>query len=103
MGAGRIRMGDLRNRIGKFSPEELERLALRLQKRLSAIEPEASIPKTSDNGPSPLSYSQERLWLLNQLDRDSAAYNLAWALRLYGALDVAALQTALDALVVRQS
>src|ERR1700691_1490651 len=96
-------MSELRERIGKLSPEELERLALRLQKRVSAVEPEEAIRRTSDDGPCPLSFSQERLWLLDQLDPDSATYNLAWALRLRGTLDVAALQKALDALVVRQS
>ncbi|BBH46995.1 hypothetical protein KU43P_34720 [Pseudomonas sp. KU43P] len=47
------------------------------------------------------SYAQRRLWTLWQLDRSSAAYNQAGVLRLDGALDVTALQAALDALVAR--
>ena len=96
-------MSDLREHLGKLSPEQLERLALRLQKRAPAAPAKATIPKTCDDGPCPLSYSQERLWLLDQLDPDSAAYNLAWALRIHGALDLPALRKALDELVVRQS
>ncbi|HEY0733579.1 MAG TPA: condensation domain-containing protein, partial [Herpetosiphonaceae bacterium] len=49
----------------------------------------------------PLSFAQQRLWFLDQLTPHSAAYNVPLALRLHGALDVAALQSSLDALVVR--
>ncbi|HJU38912.1 MAG TPA: amino acid adenylation domain-containing protein, partial [Tahibacter sp.] len=51
--------------------------------------------------PLVLSYAQQRLWFIDQLDRGSARYNMPVALRLRGALDVAALQGALDTLVAR--
>ncbi|WP_275690207.1 MULTISPECIES: non-ribosomal peptide synthetase [Streptomyces] len=43
----------------------------------------------------PLSYAQRRLWFLNRLDRDSAAYNMPVALRLRGPLDSTAMCAAL--------
>ncbi len=49
----------------------------------------------------PLSYAQERLWFLWQLEPDSAAYNLPRALRLRGQLDLVALGQSFDALVER--
>jgi acyl carrier protein len=49
----------------------------------------------------PLSYSQERLWFLDQLQPGSAAYNLPGALRLDGRLDAAALEAALGEVVRR--
>jgi amino acid adenylation domain-containing protein len=42
--------------------------------------------------PIPLSFAQQRLWILTQLEPDGAAYNLPIALRLSGVLDVQALE-----------
>ncbi len=52
---------------------------------------------------APLSLAQERLWLLQRLDPGDTAYNLTRAFRLRGALDAAALDRALSALVWRHS
>lgn len=47
------------------------------------------------------SYAQDRLWLLHQMAPDDPAYNLAWAFRITGPLDAAALVTALSAVAGR--
>jgi len=49
----------------------------------------------------PLSWAQQRLWFLDQLEPDSAAYNLHWAARLDGVVSVAGLQAAINALLAR--
>lgn len=49
----------------------------------------------------PLSFGQERLWFLDQLEPGKALYNLPFAFRLSGALDVGALSQALTWLVSR--
>ncbi|MFQ6230928.1 amino acid adenylation domain-containing protein, partial [Nocardia sp. NPDC002869] len=49
----------------------------------------------------PLSLAQQRMWFLNQFDTDSAAYNLAVAVRLTGDLDIAALEQAVADVVGR--
>ncbi|GAA0573342.1 amino acid adenylation domain-containing protein [Halomonas salifodinae] len=47
----------------------------------------------------PLSFAQQRLWFLQQLDPSSPAYNLAGAVRLTGDLQVAKLRGALQAVL----
>jgi amino acid adenylation domain-containing protein len=49
----------------------------------------------------PLSFAQERLWFLHQLEPDSPAYNIPKAVRLSGALNIAALQKSLATIVSR--
>ncbi|HEU0054618.1 MAG TPA: amino acid adenylation domain-containing protein, partial [Longimicrobium sp.] len=54
-----------------------------------------------EGGDAPLSFAQERLWFIDRLEPGAAAYNLAVALRLRGALDAEALERALGELVRR--
>ncbi|SUA76424.1 Tyrocidine synthase III [Nocardia otitidiscaviarum] len=49
----------------------------------------------------PLSLAQQRMWFLNQFDTASAANNIPFAIRLTGALDIAALRAAIGDLVRR--
>jgi amino acid adenylation domain-containing protein len=61
----------------------------------------AGLVAVSRDGTLPLSFGQERLWFLDQLDPGSAAYNIAWTVRLSGALNPAALRAALECLIAR--
>jgi amino acid adenylation domain-containing protein/non-ribosomal peptide synthase protein (TIGR01720 family) len=49
----------------------------------------------------PLSFAQNRMWVLNQLQGPSAVYNMSVALQLRGALDLEALEAALADVVGR--
>src|SRR6185369_10300348 len=49
----------------------------------------------------PLSYAQQRLWFIHQLDPASVAYNIPLAVRLTGRLDIAALRATLTEVVRR--
>ncbi|MGW1591230.1 amino acid adenylation domain-containing protein [Streptomyces sp. NPDC002386] len=49
----------------------------------------------------PLSYAQRRLWFLQRLETDSAAYHIPLPLRLDGPLDIGALGAALHDVVLR--
>jgi alpha-ketoglutarate-dependent taurine dioxygenase len=68
----------------------------------SAEESEAeALEPVSRNRKLPLSFAQRRLWFLAQLQPDSAFYNVATAFRIAGPLNTAALEAAIDALVMR--
>ncbi|WP_414445215.1 amino acid adenylation domain-containing protein [Burkholderia sp. 22PA0106] len=60
-----------------------------------------TIPRADRSARLPLSFAQQRLWFLDQLESDSAAYNICEALTMRGALDPAAMRTALNRLVAR--
>ncbi|MDF0668421.1 MAG: amino acid adenylation domain-containing protein [Nitrospira sp.] len=60
-----------------------------------------SISRVERDGPVPLSFAQQRLWVLAQLEPDGASYNLPIALRLSGTLDAAALERSVNELVRR--
>ncbi|MFN6464049.1 MAG: amino acid adenylation domain-containing protein, partial [Nostoc sp. DedVER02] len=49
----------------------------------------------------PLSFAQERLWLLNQLEPDNPSYNEQAALKLHGKLNVVALEQSLNKIIDR--
>ncbi|HEX2079711.1 MAG TPA: condensation domain-containing protein, partial [Longimicrobium sp.] len=56
---------------------------------------------TERTGPLPLSFAQERLWFLHQMEPEGAGYNMPWPGRLRGCLDARALERALGELVRR--
>src|SRR5438270_9607019 len=59
------------------------------------------IPRRTNNDPAPLSFAQQRLWFLDQLDPGGSAYNIPWAIRLEGCLNVEVLRQALAEIIAR--
>ena len=85
-----------------FDAPTLEALAARVDEthpsggmRIPALRPVERI------GATPLSFAQQRLWFLDQLDPGSASYNVPVVLRLEGELDIGALEKSFHALVRR--
>ena len=81
-----------------FEASTVERLALRLQTPSVAEPPLRAEPRPAR---VPLSYAQQRLWFLDQLQGAGTEYNMSEALRLRGRLDPAALEAALQLVVER--
>src|SRR5215813_2982774 len=59
------------------------------------------IQRRSERGQAPLSFSQLRLWFLDQLAPGNASYLIPMAVRLKGVLDVDALEASLKELTRR--
>jgi amino acid adenylation domain-containing protein len=78
-------------------------LAARVEARLrgGAALPEAPIPRVPRDGPLRLSFAQERLWFLAELDPGSEAFTIVSRTRLRGALNAPALERAFAELVRR--
>ncbi len=64
-------------------------------------QPMPSLQPVSRDQELPLSLAQQRLWLLDQMEGGSAAYNIARAMRLEGRLDIAALEQAVTEIARR--
>ncbi len=86
-----------------FEHPALEDFASRVEEALRssaglAAPPLVPVPR---DGALPLSFAQERLWFLHQVEPGSAVYNVPTAVRLRGALDERALEGAFSATVRR--
>jgi len=75
-----------------------EVMRLRQKEKASVMPP--IVPVLRDQ-PLPLSYSQQRMWLLHQLAPQSTAYNMPFASRQMGRLNKAALRSTIDAICSR--
>ena len=97
-------MSDSKERQQKLSEA---RRALLKKRRTGALKsnsaeaPKPTIPKRSNSTPPLASFGQERLWILQQFQPLSTAYNMTNAVALAGTLNVQALKNALKSLVVR--
>ncbi|MEO5732000.1 MAG: condensation domain-containing protein, partial [Byssovorax sp.] len=86
-----------------FEAPTLGQLAERVEAARRADERRAAPPlvRAPRDGELPLSFAQQRLWFLDQLEPESPLYNLRAAVRLLGALDVDALAQSLQEIVRR--
>jgi len=73
----------------------------RLRNAISAPPRVASIPRRPEGKPAPLSFAQQRLWFIDQIEPGSPAYHVATALRLRGHLDHHSLKLALQHVIDR--
>jgi amino acid adenylation domain-containing protein len=81
-----------------FESPTIAKLASRLHDSRKA---RSSLQRDPNLERAPLSYSQRRLWFINQLQGSSTEYNMPEALRLRGRLDVDALQRTVQSITDR--
>ncbi|MPY45014.1 AMP-binding protein, partial [Streptomyces phyllanthi] len=90
--------GDLRQRLQDWRDDIVELLGTRQGAPRGSA---PSITPVDRRDRLPLSFAQQRLWFLDQLEPGSAEYNVPMHMRLGRDIDVAALHAALTAVVAR--
>ncbi len=91
-------LGARRATLSAFQREKLDELL-----RQSERAPAQVIPRRPRDEASPLSFAQERLWFLDQLEPASIAYNMCTPFRITGRLNAIALEQSIDETVRRHA
>ena len=95
-------MSDSYESIAQLSAEKLALLSKRLKEKRAGSGRKAILKRdVAQATMSPLSFAQQRLWFIEQLQPGTAVYNVPSALRMTGNLDVACLYEALQKVVRR--
>ncbi|MBT6046209.1 MAG: amino acid adenylation domain-containing protein [Candidatus Scalindua sp.] len=83
----------------KLSPEKQRFILQKLKKKKSEIISAVKIISRPDD--IPLSFAQQRLWFLDQLEGPNAAYTIPVALKIIGKLNVPVLEQSLNKIIQR--
>ncbi len=94
-------MTDLYKQIASLSSEKRKLFDLYLQKEGVALSELLIVAQGRDSDYFPLSFAQERLWFLDQLEPGNPLYNNLAAIRLSGSLNLTALERTLNEIVRR--
>ena len=92
---------DLQDRIRNLPPDKRALLEKKLKAKLGNKKRLIYIPRADDGATFPLSFAQQRLWFLYQLDPESPFYNVPSALKLTGSLDIQALKSSINDIIKR--
>src|SRR5262245_52362040 len=92
-------MDELLSQIADLSADRRELLERRLRREGGGLQ--SPILPCGGPGEAPLSFAQEQLWFLEQLQPSNPWYNIAACIRFRGLLDPVALEQVLRALVAR--
>ena len=84
-----------------FSPSQQALVEMLLQEEGLGEVSSQTIPRRQADKPLLLSFAQQRLWFLDQLEPNSSIYNVPAGLRLSGPLNVACLERSLNEIVRR--
>ncbi|MDT5268370.1 MAG: hypothetical protein QOH49_556 [Acidobacteriota bacterium] len=94
-------MSDIIERIAALSPEQRALFEAKLKQRgLSAPRPQV-IPRRKQQNYPRLSFDQERIWLVDQIEPGNPAYNIFSVSRLNGRVDLPVMERALNEVVRR--
>ncbi|MBW4592863.1 MAG: amino acid adenylation domain-containing protein [Brasilonema angustatum HA4187-MV1] len=98
-------MSDILKRLEKLSPEKRELVLQKLKKQQQSSQNDHRLtpPLTpvSREHPLPLSFAQQRLWFLDQLEGENCVYNVPFFWQISGFLNISALEQAIAEIVQR--
>src|SRR5690242_12917095 len=95
-------MSDLLKRIAALPPEKQKLLLKQLRQQGHRPNTASQItPRPRGSTPLPLSFAQQRLWFLDQLEPGGFLFNIPVAVELKGTLDTSALERTLREIVRR--
>jgi len=90
----------LAERLQELSPAKRALLLKALREKAAPAEAPVVVPRREQHH-FPLSFNQERLWFLDQLEPGSPVYNIPMAIRLHGQFHAAALERSLNEIIRR--
>ena len=94
-------MKNLSQQLQGLSPEQRTLFEQRLKERGIELPQVSTIPRRQEGRDIPLSFAQQRLWFVQQLEPANNSYNVPCALKLEGNLDLAILTKTLNEIVKR--
>ncbi len=94
-------MSELSARIANLPGGKLQLLLREMAKKKTGATESKIIPRPRTGGSFPLSFAQQRLWFLDQLDPGNHIYNEASAIRLTGTFNAIALSQSFDEIIRR--
>lgn len=71
-----------------FTSPTIRKLTGKIHAGIPTVIEETEIERLNPDGPLPVSFDQERLWILNQIDTRNPAYNIPFTYKLTGKLNV---------------
>lgn len=96
--------GHLPESLAKLSPERRALLALLLRKRAGEPPVKPPIPRlerAAEQNCFPVSFAQQRLWVIDQLEPGNIAYNILTAFHIDGPVDLEALESSFNQVILR--
>ncbi|MFZ5917840.1 MAG: amino acid adenylation domain-containing protein, partial [Chloroflexota bacterium] len=94
-------MSELLKDLAKLPAEKRKLLEMLLKEQGVDLSRSMIVPQSREKNEFPLSFAQQRLWFLDQLEPGSPMYNIPSAVRLSGHLDLRAFERALSEIVRR--
>ncbi len=88
--------------VADFSPHKRALFDLLLRKRSADVSRTRITSQRKDSNIFPVSFAQQRLWLFDQLEPGSYAYNIPLAIRFSGPLEIGVLEQSFNEIIRRQ-